>query len=123
MPVCGRCKVDKEPTEFGNFKRGRDGLSSRCKECCAEVSREKNLMKNYGLSSADYSRMFKEQGGVCKVCGKPESAKRRSLAVDHCHSSGKIRGLLCQGCNVSLGRFNDDIALLKNAIRYLEENS
>lgn len=64
--------------------------------------------------------MLEEQGGVCAICGRVCSTGM-NLAVDHCHVTGEIRGLLCQGCNVSLARFNDDVAVLKNAIVYLEK--
>lgn len=78
----------------------------------------------YGITLEEYERMEKEQGGLCAVCRKPEAVTRAgsklSLAVDHCHNTGKVRGLLCTSCNNGLGRFKDDPELLRAAIAYLE---
>lgn len=74
----------------------------------------------YGkLSKADYKRMLAEQGGVCAICQKPE--KRKALAIDHCHKTGIIRGLLCMRCNTALGHMDDDTDRLYRAIKYLLE--
>lgn len=70
--------------------------------------------------------MFEKQNGVCAICKKPETAKKQSgngikrLSVDHDHTTGAIRGLLCMYCNTALGKFKDDIEILKSAIVYLE---
>ena len=64
--------------------------------------------------------MFKEQNGVCAICGSPEVSDRNSnLCVDHDHETGKIRGLLCNKCNRGLGYFLDNPKILKNALKYL----
>lgn len=77
------------------------------------------LRYRFGISVEDYEKMSAEQLGCCRICGtKPE----RRLAVDHCHSSGKIRGLLCSPCNTALGSFKDDIVRLRRAVLYLEEH-
>lgn len=89
----------------------------------------KSLKRHYGITVDDFERMRNEQNGVCKICKKPEtridstSKKIRRLAVDHCHNSGKVRGLLCSSCNVALGSFKDDIQLLQKAIDYLRFHS
>jgi hypothetical protein len=71
--------------------------------------------------------IFNKQNGVCAICFQKERSKRKpnhfginKLAVDHDHKTGKIRGLLCNCCNTAIGRFNDSIAVLQNAISYLE---
>lgn len=68
--------------------------------------------------------MLEEQNGVCAICRCKEkiinkNGKKWLLAIDHNHKTGKIRGLLCNSCNIGLGRFNEDIKLLKKAIEYL----
>lgn len=85
-----------------------------------------NLKKHYGLTVEQYSTMHEAQNGVCAICKLPESAvvsksgKKRRLAVDHCHTTGKIRGLLCSLCNRGLGAFKDSAANLQSAIEYLK---
>lgn len=71
----------------------------------------------YNITLEDYDTLFQLQGGVCAICGKPEtSAKVSNLAVDHNHINGSIRGLLCNKCNRGLGYFEDDITILSKAI-------
>lgn len=90
-----------------------------------EKVRAKNLQKMYGISHEEYEKMWEEQEGLCKICGNPESVKLKGvvklLAVDHCHSSGKVRGLLCNNCNRAIGMLKDDPEILRRAASYLEE--
>jgi len=81
----------------------------------------------YNFSLEQYEEMLEKQNNLCKICGFPETAKTNTrgikpLAVDHCHTTGKVRGLLCHSCNVLLGRAYDNTEILKKAISYLEEN-
>ena len=82
--------------------------------------------KKFGMTLDDYQRMHDEQAGLCACCGRPEQAVRGGkemwLAVDHCHSTGRVRGLLCTNCNNGLGRFRDDPSLLRRAAEYLERH-
>jgi len=84
-------------------------------------------LKHTNLTREMYEEMFEKQKGLCEICNRPETRKGASgdvsrLAVDHCHRSLKIRGLLCHDCNTGLGKFYDDITLLKKAIEYLKEH-
>lgn len=64
------------------------------------------LRTKYGLTVADYERMFAEQGGRCAICGtESPGAHKKHFAVDHCHKTGRVRGLLCSPCNTNLGWF------------------
>lgn len=83
--------------------------------------RMKRLRATYGLRPGDYERMLEEQEGVCAICRNPEPAGKWRLAVDHCHMTGVVRGLLCQMCNQGLGRFSDDPARLERAAAYLRK--
>jgi len=74
------------------------------------------LKHRQGITKEEYQNLFAQQDGVCAICSKPYS---RLLDVDHDHSTGKIRGLLCGPCNRGLGQFQDNIALLAAAIEYL----
>jgi hypothetical protein len=87
--------------------------------------RKAHLKQCYGLSLEEYDEMVERQGGVCAICGKPETAQdvnsgtNRRLSVDHCHKTNEVRGLLCSKCNTGLGLFKDDITSLRSAINYL----
>jgi len=76
-----------------------------------------DLMHEYGLSVDRYREMMEAQEGCCLICLK----KSDVLCVDHDHTTGKIRGLLCKRCNAGLGQFLDDVASLARAIEYLAE--
>jgi hypothetical protein len=73
-----------------------------------------------GVSEEAYASMLEAQGGVCAICGKPETSKRGSLSIDHDHATGRVRGLLCHACNIGLGNFRDTEAILRGAIEYLK---
>jgi hypothetical protein len=65
--------------------------------------------------------MVEDQNNLCKICKRPPN-KIKKLCVDHCHISGKVRGLLCDKCNKGLGSFEDSLLSIKNALAYLEES-
>lgn len=81
---------------------------------------EGHLWRRYGLTIKRYRKLEEEQGGVCAICS--EQSIRLRLSVDHCHNTGKIRGLLCERCNTLLGRIKDNPMILLSAIIYLEDN-
>ena len=81
--------------------------------------RDREYRKRFGITKAQYDALLSEQGGSCAIC--KSTPGRRRLDVDHCHLTGKVRGLLCETCNKTLGFFNDDPELLKAALKYLEE--
>jgi len=72
------------------------------------------------LSLEEYKNLVLKQKDLCAICGKQE--KNKSLAIDHDHTTGKTRGLLCQKCNRALGGFCDDIQVVKNALTYLKNH-
>lgn len=77
-------------------------------------------MYRYGITSEQYAEMLAAQGGRCAIC-RTESpgGRKKMMSVDHCHSSNKVRGLLCTNCNAGLGHFRDDPDLLRAAVAYL----
>lgn len=77
--------------------------------------------KRYGLTQQEFDNLLQVQKGVCLICGKT-NYNGWNLSVDHCHDTGKVRGLLCNPCNTGLGGFMDNPNLLANAIRYLKES-
>lgn len=73
------------------------------------------LKQKYGITLIQFNEMFEIQDGVCVIC---KIAK--ATCVDHCHTTGKVRGILCSNCNTALGMFKDDVKVLLNAINYLD---
>lgn len=136
--VCARCKVEKPATEenFCRAKTGSKWFQSYCKPCAAGVTTEwhKNdplrlqkarrhvLKRLYGLTVEQYEAMYRAQGGVCAICSRVPSGKKDRLAVDHCHESGAVRGLLCDACNKALGGFRDNPDALRKAAEYVEHH-
>jgi hypothetical protein len=91
------------------------------KNCPYEPNKWRNnrLVRKYGITETEYLELAKKQQFVCKICNGFDN--ERTLAVDHCHTEGTIRGLLCHKCNRGLGLFQDDIELLLKAINYLND--
>jgi len=87
-----------------------------------EIRLRNDLMKMYGISLEDFRLMEASQGGVCKICGRPPSGKQKRLQIDHDHSTGKIRGLLCSNCNTALGLFKDNPHAIDAAAQYLRDS-
>lgn len=111
-----------------HYERNKENVNNRCKTYYKEnLEKVKNtkLLKSFGITLEQYLLMSHVQNNVCAICKKPESAKDarsgkiRDLAVDHCHTTGKVRGLLCGKCNQLIGLSNDNTDTLKQAASYL----
>lgn len=91
-------------------------------------NRKLQLKTQYGLEWDTFVELFNKAEGKCEICHKPlqlAGAKEdviESASVDHCHTTGKVRGLLCRSCNVALGHFKDSRLHLENALAYLDKN-
>jgi len=86
----------------------------------AARQRSEKLLRAYGIDEAKYQEMLAAQGGCCAICGNPPTAGRsRRLFVDHHHATGKVRGLLCHGCNTAIGLMEERTDRLASAIAYL----
>lgn len=149
MKECNKCKTVKPLNDFFNDKANKtDGKYSICKKCkhagtyawraknkkkynaLAVSWRDRNpdkqhatdIKRHYGITIEDYNKMLTEQNNGCKICDKKHnpSIKRGRLYVDHDHATGKVRGLLCGGCNSAIGYFMDSIDLLQKAIEYIK---
>ena len=107
--------------EDEEFRAARLAANRKWKAAHPERVREYALKNNgIGLTLEEYRELLRRQNGVCAICKRDDS--RGSLAVDHCHKTGLVRGLLCRSCNTSLGKMNDDPELLRRAIAYLEND-
>lgn len=81
-----------------------------------EKNRDKRYIAIYGITLEQYNKMLIEQGGLCAICGNRDD----KLVIDHNHSTGRVRGLLCGNCNTGLGMFQDNTELFKSAYTYLK---
>lgn len=131
--ICSYCKQEKQFDLFYKNKSKPDGLGNICKSC-ALISRRKSksggktkLMRSFKLTLDQYDNISTAQNGTCAICSNPETSKykgtTRYLAVDHCHKTGIVRGLLCFSCNIALGKFKDNINNLTKAIAYLKKTN
>lgn len=77
-------------------------------------------VKKYGITLEEYNQMFANQGYRCAICGSDDSKSKLDFCVDHCHNTGKVRGILCHGCNKGIGYFEDNLNNLESAIKYLQ---
>lgn len=77
------------------------------------------IQKKFGITKEEYARLLKKQKGCCAVCKRPPTGRFKRLAVDHCHKTKKIRGLLCSGCNRAMGYLGDSPQTLQRAVNYL----
>lgn len=85
-------------------------------------SRRTTILKNrYGITEDDYNAMFVKQSGKCAVCSTDFNGSARNMDVDHCHVSGRVRGLLCNNCNRGIGYLQDSPGLLLSAAAYLNQ--
>lgn len=100
---------------FHADKRAKYGLNSWCKTCKKQHGRGWKLKWKYNISLEDYDQMYDLQNGSCAICGNHHDV----LCVDHCHTFGHVRGLLCDLCNRSIGYLKESIPNLSNAIKYL----
>lgn len=95
------------------------------KEKVKKYNVEVNLKKSYQMTLDEYDYLLEKQNHVCAICKRPERRKEartdvlRRLAVDHCHKTNKVRGLLCSDCNTAIGLLQDDVNILQEAIIYL----
>ena len=125
------------------------GVQRRCKDCIAEnittkrkaphpgprcathhrakrkdrrnYSHATHIMELYGISSEEYQKIYEFQGGACAICQRAKGI-RKKLSVDHCHTTGEVRGLLCSTCNAKvLGHLRDDVDALLRAVDYLRQ--
>jgi hypothetical protein len=143
--ICIKCKQLLPLTDFYKEVRVRSGFTARCKSCskadatanyfsnkeavlnrlhssyCPVKERDKKLKRTYGLSSKDYETMLANQDGRCLICGSTNpNHNSGKFVVDHCHTTNKVRGLLCSQCNCGLGNFKDNPKSLRTAASYLE---
>ncbi|MEE1669660.1 endonuclease VII domain-containing protein [Streptomyces sp. WAC07094] len=115
---CRTCGEIKPHSEWHRNATASDGLSTRCKACRAVQGRVGHLKRHYGLTQAERDEMVASQRGLCVIC-----LKAPAVHVDHCHETGKVRGVLCFNCNSAIGKLGDDPDAVRRAAAYLEGTS
>ena len=147
--ICSKCGESKPISKFNRDRSRKDGFASRCKACKKEDARdyyERNreavierervrrasksdeekrdaqYRRIYGISLAEYDVMLEAQNGVCAICSTDTPGGKGRFVVDHCHTNGHVRKLLCNRCNLALGLVEDQPSLLAKMITYLGEN-
>ena len=146
---CPRCKQTKPLGEFGQSKYTIAGYAVYCKPCmvarhdewrranldyCRRASKkwrdtnprlakDHTLRSRYGVPLGTYEKLIVKQEGKCAICQTTNPGGKGDFHIDHCHNTSHIRGLLCHGCNVSIGHFQHDVSILKAAINYLSRTS
>lgn len=143
---CTRCLTTKPLSDFYIAKNGkasgdRKVRKAKCKACQSEEARKwgkanpdratlnkwrSGLKLKYGITEEQWYAKFEQQGGKCAICGEDERYVHSSgtpfrIATDHCHETGKFRGILCNNCNRAIGLLKDNAQLLRKAADYLEE--
>lgn len=120
---CNSCGQMKPPSNFAKSGRGSRSYCGHCYECHKEnqyiYQRRTVLKRKYNISMEDYDRMLDAQGHKCALCGKGNYTEGKVLAVDHCHKTGDVRGLLCGPCNQAIGMLQDSPALILKAAKYV----
>lgn len=140
---CPSCGIEKPVDQFSRDKNRPDGRYPYCKVCTSARKKEKRydkewreanpdkvktnrrtgLLRRYGLTEEDFNAMLAAQNGACAICKSTDPQDRWGrFHVDHCHTTGKVRGLLCSHCNTGLGKFYDNTETLAEAIRYLNSS-
>lgn len=126
--LCKTCNIKKSIEDF--YPKKGNYYTHSCKICLSKkqktyktvpciYNREKVFKEKYNLSIEEYDKLLLEQNYKCAICRTPQSDLKRSLAVDHCHKTGKVRGLLCTSCNIGLGNFKDNVSNVEDALFYL----
>jgi len=136
--TCSKCKIEKPLSSFQPRHGHPYLLRSQCRPCKAagsnaskkrtgykwkrppEQRRLHRLKWQFGLTEQDYADLYTKHSGKCAICGTDEKDTHgRRLRVDHCHRTGRVRGLLCSQCNSGIGMLRDSETILKQAIKYL----
>lgn len=134
---CKTCGDTKPHSDFPYNKSYKDNIRPHCVDCRREyeaksyhkhkhkrpydyeADKDRKLKKAYGIGYEEYQTMLAAQDGMCAICGTLDTGKRRAFAVDHCHTCGEVRGLLCSPCNTAIGSLKEDLGIMQRAMDYV----
>jgi len=129
MKKCSKCKIEKPYSEFVKDRQKKDGYRFHCKSCLKEYYQKNRIEKldkararNYGVSRKEFDKRIADQNNKCEICKLP-FVPEKTPHVDHCHTTNKVRGLLCNHCNRGLGGFRDSIQIMQSAQEYIKKYS
>ena len=132
--ICKKCGVEKPFSDFHKDSKRKDGLNPYCKQCrtitekeyrskpsAKKKQRNWKLKDTFGIDISQYDLLLESQNYKCAICGAKETGTRwtKHFNVDHCHKTGRVRGLLCKPCNIMLGEAKDNPSILYKAADYL----
>lgn len=123
---CGECpKCKNADYSKAWYHRNKDRVKQYNTEESGYRAGRAKLFRQYGITMEEFDSMYVEQRGLCKICGNPETVlgsggKVKTLAIDHDHETGQVRGLLCNNCNRAIGLLKDNADLLRTAADYLD---
>ena len=136
--ICVKCEETKTLDQF-RFRAYKDRSPNHigtCKTCerkeykvwadknkahLKEKDFVRNLRKKFNLSKDEYNKMLADQGGGCSICKATKSLSGKALAVDHCHTTGKVRSLLCNECNTAIGLLKENTEIITSALEYIKK--
>lgn len=119
---CSRCREWKSPSGFNKNKNQKSGLNYMCRPCSNKHVLGYNLLTKYGITAAKFAEMLLAQGGKCACCGNQFALEGKKIdrpCVDHNHSTGEVRSLLCGRCNLAAGNVQDSSQRAEQLAAYL----
>lgn len=137
LKYCPKCKTEKPLELFNKHAKERDGLQRLCRDCQKEsnrkylstekgatTTRQAHLRRKYSIDLQTYEELLLSQGNKCKICRVDSNPDSRAgyFVIDHNHTTGDIRGLLCTKCNALLGLAQDSEDILERAKQYLQNS-
>ena len=120
MKSCIKCGETKPLSEFYKHATNKDRKQSYCKKCMIETTSTRQYRVKYNMTREDRQNLIDQQNGQCAICGYFFKSEKHTH-IDHCHTTNKIRGILCSYCNVALGFLKDSPEIIENAAKYLKK--
>lgn len=117
---CRKAKLEWE-RKSQRHQNYRKSYAAEYYERTRGKSQRASWLRRYGITQEDYETLLEKQGGACAICSNPPTEKH--FCVDHCHESGKVRGLLCRHCNAGIGQLKDSVELVAKALEYLKREA
>ena len=119
---CIECSAERNKKYYAKNKNKTAAVNKKWAEKNKEKIQDTKVKRKFGITLEEKKKLFEEQGSVCAICKCTENKITRDWDVDHCHITGKVRGVLCSNCNRGLGLFQDEQQNLLRAAEYLDRH-